>query len=32
LAHEFPLDTQQAEVKEMMQATKNTGHPFPKVS
>jgi aryl-alcohol dehydrogenase-like predicted oxidoreductase len=32
LAHEFPLDTQQAEVKEMLQATKNTGHPFPKVS
>jgi aryl-alcohol dehydrogenase-like predicted oxidoreductase len=31
LAHEFPLDMQSAEVKEMMQATKNTGHPFPKV-
>ena len=27
LAHEFPLDTQQAEVKEMLQATKNTGGP-----
>ena len=32
LAHEFPLDMQSAEVQEMMQATKNTGHPFPKVS
>ncbi|MGB7555283.1 MAG: aldo/keto reductase [Candidatus Korobacteraceae bacterium] len=30
LAHDFPLDMQSAEVKEMMQATKNTGHPFPK--
>jgi uncharacterized protein len=27
LAHEFPLDMQQAEVKEMVQATKNTGGP-----
>ena len=27
LAHEFPLDTQSVEVKEMMQATKNTGGP-----
>jgi predicted aldo/keto reductase-like oxidoreductase len=27
LAHEFPLDTQSAEVKEMLQATKNTGNP-----
>jgi hypothetical protein len=32
LAHQFPLDMQSAEVKEMVQATKNTGHPFPKVS
>ena len=32
LAHEFPLDMQAVEVKEMVQATKNTGHPFPKVS
>ncbi len=32
LAHEFPLDMQSVEVKEMVQATKNTGHPFPKVS
>ena len=31
MAHEFPVDLQQVEVKEMMQATKNTGHPFPKV-
>jgi hypothetical protein len=29
LAHRFPLDMQSAEVKEMMQATKNTGHAFP---
>ena len=27
LAHEFPLDMQSAEVKEMMQATKNSGGP-----
>jgi aryl-alcohol dehydrogenase-like predicted oxidoreductase len=32
LAHEFPLDMQSVEVKEMVNATKNTGHPFPKVS
>jgi hypothetical protein len=32
LAHQFPLDMQSAEVKEMLQAAKNTGHPFPKVS
>jgi aryl-alcohol dehydrogenase-like predicted oxidoreductase len=32
LAHEFPLDMQSAEVKEMVNATQNTGHPFPKVS
>jgi uncharacterized protein len=29
LAHDFPLDEKQAEVKEMMKATENTGHPFP---
>ena len=29
LAHNFPLDMQQAEVKEMTRATENTGHPFP---
>jgi len=32
LAHEMPLDMQSVEVKEMVNATKNTGHPFPKVS
>jgi aryl-alcohol dehydrogenase-like predicted oxidoreductase len=32
MAHEFPLDMQSVEVKEMVNATKNTGHPFPKVS
>jgi uncharacterized protein len=31
LAHEFPLDMQQAEVKEMVKATDNTGRPFPEV-
>jgi len=30
LAHRFPLDMQQAEVKEMLKATENTGKPFPK--
>lgn len=30
LAHEFPLDTQQAEVKEMLGAAENTGDPYPK--
>jgi aryl-alcohol dehydrogenase-like predicted oxidoreductase len=29
LAHEFPLDSQQAEVKDMLGAQQNTGHPFP---
>lgn len=29
LAHGFPLDLQQKEVKEMMGATSNSGHPFP---
>ncbi|MBV9266484.1 MAG: aldo/keto reductase [Acidobacteriaceae bacterium] len=29
LTHDFPLDMQQKEVKEMMQATENTGKPFP---
>ncbi len=32
LAHHFPLDMQQVEVKEMLAATENTGKPFPKVS
>src|SRR3984957_7989065 len=29
LAHGFPLDTQQSEVKDMLGATKNDGPPFP---
>jgi aryl-alcohol dehydrogenase-like predicted oxidoreductase len=29
LAHGFPLDTQQSEVKDMLGAPENTGHPFP---
>src|SRR5581483_11760642 len=29
LAHGFPLDMQQKEVKEMMRTTENTGKPFP---
>ena len=29
LAHDFPLDTQQSEVKDMLGAQQNTGHPFP---
>jgi uncharacterized protein len=29
LAHGFPLDTQQSEVRDMLGATENTGHPFP---
>jgi hypothetical protein len=31
LAHEFPLDMQQKEVKEMMRSTENTGHPYPQL-
>jgi aryl-alcohol dehydrogenase-like predicted oxidoreductase len=30
LAHEFPLDLKSVEVQEMVAATDNTGHPFPK--
>lgn len=30
LTHQFPLDMQQVEVKEMLAATENTGHPYPK--
>ncbi len=30
LAHQFPLDDQSDEVKEMMKSTLNTGKPFPK--
>jgi aryl-alcohol dehydrogenase-like predicted oxidoreductase len=29
LAHNFPLDTEQLEVKDMLGAQQNTGHPFP---
>jgi len=32
LAHEFPLDMQQIEVRQMVKATDNTGRPFPKVT
>jgi len=31
LAHDFPIDQQQKEVKEMLQSTENTGHPFPQL-
>lgn len=30
-AHGFPIDQQQIEIKELMKATENTGHPFPQV-
>ena len=29
MAHGFPLDTQQSEVRDMLGAEMNTGHPFP---
>jgi len=32
LAHNFPLDEQSIEVREMLKATENTGKPFPQVS
>ncbi len=32
LAHAFPLDMTQKEVKEMMKSTDNTGKPFPAIS
>lgn len=32
LPHGYPLDMQSVEVKEMLQSTENTGHPYPKVS
>ncbi len=32
LSHEFPLDTQQVEVKEMLGSTENTGKPYNKIS
>ena len=28
LAHDFPLDQASVEVKEMLQATENTGYPY----
>ncbi len=31
LSHEFPLDMQSVEVKEMVKMTDNTGDPYPKV-
>ncbi|HEX3569393.1 MAG TPA: aldo/keto reductase [Acidobacteriaceae bacterium] len=32
IAHEFPFDTKQIEVKQMINATENTGRPYPQVS
>ncbi len=29
IAHEFPLDDQSVEVKEMLKSTENNGHPYP---
>jgi hypothetical protein len=31
LAHGFPLDMEQKEVKEMIAETQNTGHPYPDI-
>jgi len=31
LAHGFPLDIKEAEVKDMLGAAQNTGHPFPEM-
>ena len=31
IAHDFPFDLQQVEVRQMVKATNNTGDPFPKV-
>jgi hypothetical protein len=31
MAHDFPLDQQSVEVKEMLKVTENDGHPFPDV-
>ncbi len=31
LAHGFPLDMESEEVKEMVQVTDNTGHPYPEI-
>jgi hypothetical protein len=32
LAHNFPIDEQSVEVKEMLKATQNEGHPWPQVT
>ena len=32
LAHNYPIDDQSVEVKEMLKATQNEGHPWPQVS
>jgi uncharacterized protein len=32
LAHNYPLDEQSVEVKEMMKSTENEGHPWPQVT
>jgi hypothetical protein len=32
LAHNYPIDDQSVEVKEMLKATQNEGHPWPAVS
>lgn len=32
LAHNYPLDQQSIEVKEMLKSTENNGHPWPEVS
>ena len=32
LAHAFPLDMKSVEVKQMVEATQNTGRPFPEIS
>jgi hypothetical protein len=31
LAHDYPLDMQSVEVKQMVAQTENSGHPFPEV-
>jgi aryl-alcohol dehydrogenase-like predicted oxidoreductase len=32
MAHDYPIDMQQKEVKEMMKELSNSGHPFPDIS
>jgi hypothetical protein len=29
MAHQFPLDSKQPEVQEMLGSSENTGHPYP---